>query len=330
MKLSLITIALTTFLLLNSCKTDFDINAEWKEFTVVYGLLDQSQKDQYIRISKAFLGEGNVNVMASNPDSTNYGNVLEVWIEEWRNNSMSNVWYLDTITVFNKEGGVFSYPKQLMYWFHADTLYEDATYKIYIQNTESGKRISGETPLVHGFSVIKPMSGQFLNMTATNPVDIKWITGEFGKLYQIEMEFSYWEKKIGETDSTLKSLRWNLGSYTSDNIEGGQSMTADYYGQNFYKFLHDNIEESDLIQYRNASGLPLKLIFSVASEDFNTYMEVNAPSTGIAQDKPQYTNISNGIGLFASRFHLVHEHYLTAPSMDSLKNGHYTRNLDFL
>ena len=31
-----------------SCETDFDVNAEWEEITVVYGLLDASKDTQYI------------------------------------------------------------------------------------------------------------------------------------------------------------------------------------------------------------------------------------------------------------------------------------------
>ena len=47
---------LTIFLLVFSmifmaCETDFDVNASWKEVIVVYGLLDQSQPKQYIKIN---------------------------------------------------------------------------------------------------------------------------------------------------------------------------------------------------------------------------------------------------------------------------------------
>ena len=50
--ISLFLIILTVF---SSCETEFNVNADWKEVTVIYGLLDQSQDKQYIRINKAFL-----------------------------------------------------------------------------------------------------------------------------------------------------------------------------------------------------------------------------------------------------------------------------------
>ena len=45
-------------MLFSACETDFDVNAEWEETTVVYGLLDASDQNtlQKIKISKAFLG----------------------------------------------------------------------------------------------------------------------------------------------------------------------------------------------------------------------------------------------------------------------------------
>ncbi|HJM16760.1 MAG TPA: hypothetical protein QF851_04835, partial [Flavobacteriales bacterium] len=59
-------------LLFISCETDFNVNAEWEEVTVVFGLLDQTQDKQYIRINKAFLGNASASDMASVADSLNY------------------------------------------------------------------------------------------------------------------------------------------------------------------------------------------------------------------------------------------------------------------
>lgn len=50
-----LTIFLTAFLFFASCETDFDINADWKDITVVYGALNQNDSIHYIRIQKLFL-----------------------------------------------------------------------------------------------------------------------------------------------------------------------------------------------------------------------------------------------------------------------------------
>src|ERR1044072_3856815 len=58
--------------LFNSCSTDIDLLENYKPITVVYGLLDVHDNVQYIKINKAFLGEGNALVMAQQSDSINY------------------------------------------------------------------------------------------------------------------------------------------------------------------------------------------------------------------------------------------------------------------
>ena len=47
-------IFLLIIILFSSCESDLDINSEWEEVTVVFGLLDQSKEKQYIRINKSF------------------------------------------------------------------------------------------------------------------------------------------------------------------------------------------------------------------------------------------------------------------------------------
>ena len=60
---------------------------------------------------------------------------------------------------------------------------------------------------------------------------------------------------------------------------------------------------------------------TVGSEDLNTYIKVNKPITGIVQERPQFTNINNGIGLFSSRYTKVRYGFpLTSSSIDFLKS----------
>ena len=41
---------------------------------------------------------------------------------------------------------------------------------------------------------------------------------------------------------------------------------------------------------------------TVGTEDLDTYLKVNEPITGIVQQRPVFTNINNGIGIFSSRY----------------------------
>ena len=59
-------------------------------------------------------------------------------------------------------------------------------------------------------------------------------------------------------------------------------------------------------------------------------MDVNAPTTSIVQERPAYSNISNGMGLFSSRYDKIRLFKgLTQKSMDSLIEGSKTYQLGF-
>jgi len=64
--------------LLSSCSTDFNTTAPYKEIMVVYGLLNPVDQTQYIRVGKAYLGEGNSIVMAQQKDSINFPRLFPV------------------------------------------------------------------------------------------------------------------------------------------------------------------------------------------------------------------------------------------------------------
>src|SRR5215203_7429778 len=75
-------------LMLGSCSTDIETNAPWKETMVVYGFLNPNDAVQYIRISKAYLGEGNALIMAQEADSLYYGDILDVKLERFLNGNL--------------------------------------------------------------------------------------------------------------------------------------------------------------------------------------------------------------------------------------------------
>lgn len=333
MKKAFLAVFLASFIY--SCSTDFDINSDWQEIAVVYCLLNQNDSVHYVKVTKAFLGDGNALTMAANPDSSSYGNDLEVTMEERVNDAPTHIWYLDTVTVFNKESGIFSYPKQLVYKFTAslDTLDQNSKYYLTIKNKKNGKLIYSQTPLVHSFSINKPTSNQTAVFHASNSIIVKWQSGVNGKLYQVLIRFNYWEKNIDTpNDSTLMHVDWNLGSYTAVGIQGSEEMTTSYSGNSFFSFLKDNIPHysGDNAEYIRRVAYPnVEFIFTVAADEFYTYMEVNKPSSGIVTEKPEYTNISNGIGIFSSRFEKSVKLAMHPTSLDSLYHGYYTKYLGF-
>ncbi len=326
--------AFITILFYSACKTDFNPNASWKDITIVYGLLSQNDSVHYIKINKAFLGQGNELVMAQNPDSSNYGNNLTVWVEEWKNSSKSNSWNLDTTTIYNKEPGVFYYPKQVVYKFAAklDSVDADVDYRLFIKNNKTGKLVSSHTGLVQKFDVLKPVPSTPTHLSTVNfdhtgfLQQVEWDPSYYGKLYQLDILFTYSEKNTITGNTVVKTIDWNLGTQTTAGTSGTDNpLEIDFLGSSFFGFLQANIPVSPNV-VRSANIYPLAYIFSAGADNLNTYIEVNAPSTSIVQDRPEFTNITNGYGIFSSRYEQKQYHFLEG---DSLLNGHYTKALNF-
>ncbi len=62
----------------NRCSNEVDLYADYKDITIVYGILDVSDDTAWVKITKAFTGPGNALTMAHNSDSSNYPYKLDV------------------------------------------------------------------------------------------------------------------------------------------------------------------------------------------------------------------------------------------------------------
>jgi len=311
----------------SSCETDFDTIAEWKDITVVYGLLDQKNSVQYIKINKAFLGDGNALVYAQEPDSSNYGFPLTVLVEE-RDESTNNL--IRTLnfgptTIYNKEPGVFYYPEQVIYKktlndydtiikiiqsgviIGYDTIWlnENHLYKLLIQYPDLSKEISSETVLVHKFSINKPRrkGNMDFDPEPQNPQEFNWDKAENAGEYELKVKFHYKEIQFNSTDTINNSITFI--SATVFPPAYGDEISYYYWDDNFYSACTNRIPYEDPADEQNIKErhpFYIEIIVSAAENEFSFYMQVYEPSTSIVQQKPQYTNINNGIGIFSARY----------------------------
>ena len=160
-KLILLSISLTGILF--SCKNSLDVNDQWKEIPVIFGLLNQSDSIQYIKINKAFLGNQSALVMAGNYDTVNYAHQLDVKINEISNNAVINTFTLPQDTSIAKPSGLFSYPKQVFYKLANHPLDPNNQYELVVTNTETGHVARAKTQLVQDFTVSSPSPFQQMN-----------------------------------------------------------------------------------------------------------------------------------------------------------------------
>ncbi len=309
----LLLVTLFTVPFFQSCETDFDVTAPWQDITVVYGLISQNDSVHYIKINKAFLGEGNALEYAQNADSSSYGNNLEVVLIEMSKGNELRRFNFDTTSVYNKEPGLFYAPRQIIYKsafkVPADYSSKELIYNLEIRNKLTGKIITASTPLVYDFTVKTPRPGlPSINFaTESTGSRIEWTSAKNGKRYDVVIRFWFDEVRGASRDTSARYIDWNISSVKSATLQGGEDMEMLYVPSNFFGVC------KNLIPYKEGSVISenevfsrlvnrIEFLFSVAGNELNTYTEVNEPSSGLVQEKPEYTNIVNGIGLFSCRF----------------------------
>ena len=314
--------------LLFSCNKELKVNADWKDVTVVYGLLDQTEDTTYIKITKAFLGEGNALQFATVPDSRTYPDKLEVILQAYSGATLMESHPCDTVTIHNKQAGdsIFYFPNQLMYYSKA-RLNVDYTYKLLIKNKQSGKEITAQTGLLHDFEVFYPNG--VASFVVGKSFRVKWQPSKNGKRYQLVIRFCYLESlKSSPSNKTLKFADWLVfNNVKAADASSTQAFDLYYPGDVFYSVIGTKIKEDSLVDRIARKCI---FIFTVGAPELDTYMEVTEPSIGLVQEKPSYTNITNGIGLFSARFMKPTDSLdVSDVTKQELKVNEHTKNLGF-
>jgi hypothetical protein len=309
--------------LASSCKTKkLDIYEPYKDITVVYGLLNPAESIQYIKINKGFLGEGDANIFAQEPDSINYNPAdIEVSFIVYQKNGSTNAYkqvdtyfLKDTVLPVSDNSGAFTTKNNIVWFTRKPILSNNAKYTINIKNKVTGKVTTGETKIINlGDGKQELFSIKVYGRTGENLVffDLlsksKTIRAEFdaglssnANLYNLSMQMNYIEfPSQNIADSILKSVVYSFEQIKGDEASiryklDGSSLLNFFRGKKTSTF-------SDNTKTRKMRAVTFSLY--AASPDFTTYIEVNAPRSGYILDKPIYSDITNGYGLFANRYY---------------------------
>jgi hypothetical protein len=297
-----------TLMVASACSTKIDINEPYKEQTVVYGLLNQTDTIQYIKINKAFLGEGNNFDYAQIPDSFNYNPAdLRVKLEVIKNKLKTREISLRDTILPGASKGVFSKEKNIIYYTKEKLIAKEngefLTYRLVINNIKSGNEVTAETNLIDRVSLnFLPTSFSIVRTDGNYvPINLEWNPANFAKTYNIILTF-YYSEGTGSTAAVTKSVDWNLGEVTASSSNGtGQPLILKTNGEDFISYLKSlkssNFPEGNFT--RTADSVKYTL-FS-GGDELYFYQQVNKPSSGLLLEKPLYGNIKNGIGIFSCR-----------------------------
>jgi hypothetical protein len=337
-------IAVLAFAFLSGCHDKLEILAPYRESVSVYGMLDQDDTAQYIRVQRVFLGEGNALVMAQNPDSAYYKpGELKVSLQRIKNGvpvsvdvpATSAMEIVLSETYVQLEPGVFS-TNQLIYKTK-HPIYEDSQYRLVIHNNKTGADFSSKNvSLVGDFSSkltygqqqsVLTLSYAFINIVPSfgGTVVCKYGSPANSGVCGLKCRFYYTEYPLSSA-AEAKSVDIDLGySYTSSS-GGGETVDLTYSGDAMLLALTSAIGENANVGHRTADSV--RYYLNGAGTDLAIYNEVASTST-LSQDKPVYTNINGGIGIFSSRRDYYIRKRLSAQCVDRIASDKISCGLRF-
>ena len=168
---------------------------------------------------------------------------------------------------------------------------------------------------------------------------MQWTSGTYGKEYGLVIRFWYTEENKITHLVRQRHLDWGFPDVFSSGLAGGEGMEIAFKCSGFYTMLRSRPElkqNDSLWRYVGKAGNPnydLDFIISVAGDEFSTYMDVSQTVSVNFGNRPTYSNITNGQGLFSSRYvQMAPQLYgkqLNNSSIDSIYAGQYTYNLGF-
>lgn len=343
-------LATAALVILTGCSTDLDINAPYKDSTVVYALFNMREDTHYVKINKAFLGEGNALTYAQIADSNEYAaeDIELARVIQYTNGNPVDSFELQPITINNRVPGTFYAPQQRLYYFAGQqqflpvtglAVYLNPTSEYQVKLRVKGNNITAKTNVVNDFTIqtidqdttanLNANRVNFRNATDTDygQYEFNWTSRLNGKRYEVAWRFRYDEVRGQDTVRGL-SFTQKMGTKTAANSSQSEPMSLFLAGETFYSTIAGRIPVNPAVDKRIFQGLDF--LVSVANDEFDTFLTLSEPVSGIIEERPAYTNATGAFGIVAGRYTKnVIGKRLNANSLRELIEGPYTAQLRF-
>lgn len=310
------------------CNNELEINAPWEDVSVVYGMLDEQSDTNWVRIHRGYLGTEGINGGSQQPDSLYYQNIT-VYVEELdKNGNVINTFPLAQDNTSNLDTGFFT--TQGFRLYRLDQKVNTASsYRLVIDKPNNeGPQVTATTPIVEDFNITKPIGQQRISFGIRGQ-DFDWQQARAARIYQSYLRFYYVEINAFDASDSIRTwVDYKLSNVFGTTLDGsGQDISNNVKYEQFYRFLYNAIGPKENVK-RFFRGMDVYVV--AGADDLATYISVSQPAEGIVQDKPLFTNVNNGIGIFSSIGKAEKlAMRLSGPSIDSLIKGIYTCDLMF-
>ncbi len=237
-----------------------------------------------------------------------------------------------TETVVTTAGGTFSQDQRI--WQTTDKLFKTGEYKLIIKNNSTGAEFTSQTVVFDSISsgnymplkyyIIPsnpgnsyPNHGNYVTggVPGTNTPDAAYINYALppltqsqsirfksianARLYNVVMRFHYLDS-LTDNSTVNKYVDYNFPTLKSSNLNGNEDLSLSFSEESFYTNTATQVSKNSVANLVSRRALYMEYIVYAGSQNLSDFLQINAPSTSIAQDKPLYTNITGGVGIFAS------------------------------
>jgi|JI7StandDraft_1071085.scaffolds.fasta_scaffold11121_5 hypothetical protein len=339
MKFHLFKYLVVISLFLVSCSNEFELTEQGEDVPVVYGVISAQDTALYIRVEKSFVSETvSGNELALDPKNLYYDDI-QVMLKHTKTGKDFTLRRVDG----NKEGyqrdqtGVFANSPNYLYKIKRSeiNLIPSDEYQIIVKKSDGQILTNATTPILNVMTDAKqdvnPKPSATLAFGYTSDFKVEFFPDNNSVIHDIILTINY--REIDAKGIELrKSVDWVAGNNTSNKV-GANNYSHSVKGISFYQFLGGNIPANDPANpvTRRFDNITLKIVSG--SQAIKDYISIGQINLGITSsgEIPVYSNLSNGArGLFASKATFVREGMaITNTTMDSLRNGIYTRQLNF-
>jgi hypothetical protein len=322
----------------SSCSNNFQLTENAPEVAVVYGIISSKDTATYIRVEKAFVDE---NISGENLAKDAANLYFENIVVKLKHTPTGNEYLLQRVDGnlegYKRDEGAFASAPNYLYKIKKSelNLIPKDEYKLIVSKndgeiiTESSTKIL--TPLSDATNDVEPKATVLLNFGYNTDYRITWFADENSVIHDIIFVVHYTEIINGV--STDKSVDWKAAVNFIDKQSGSNSYTFASKGKAFYDFLAGELTPA-------GPNNPVTRIFNSISikilsggQPIRDYIKIGQANLGITSsgEIPVYTNLSNGSrGIFSSKTEFLREGMdINKPTLDSLRNGIITKNLNF-
>jgi len=321
---------LFSVLLLASCNNELDLTADFKDIPVVYGVFSKNDTDHYVRVEKAFIDEQiDAITLAGDVDNFTYDDVTVKISRSGVETVLERVDGAEEGLV--RENGFFASSPNYLYKLSNYGLGSGNILTLIVDRGEGFELAEATAEIVSNIELKLPnviQGGKLSILPASDEqTSITFKAQSNARVFDVYVDFHYREISAeGELSSEV--VRWDFAkNQEADLGQEFQFVKAD--GVNFYNLLLEKIPVKPDVSrrfYKFSIGI---VGGGKAIRDFTALTTANTGITS-SQNVPNFSNLSNGLGIFSSQFTFVEDSIsLSSNTLIELVEGDLLSELNF-